>query len=188
MENSLVKSRAKDLIMKEGSATTKPPLLKSKNNSYWKNRMRNFLRQDTHDGTNGTKVPKGILKMDAHEAQIFSTDKKAKNIISCGLDMNKYNRVSACETTKEIWRLLEVTHEELDTAHGSRISQQAAAVEISKKKKFKPRKALLAWDDSNESDKQTSEDDDVAQLCFMAKNDRSDEVITAENFDYNKLE
>ncbi|KAK2974633.1 hypothetical protein RJ640_009550 [Escallonia rubra] len=43
-----------------------------------------------------------------------------------------------------------------------------------KEKKFKPRKALLTWDDSDESDKETSEDDDAAQLCFMAKDDHSD--------------
>ncbi|KAK2973849.1 hypothetical protein RJ640_003257 [Escallonia rubra] len=43
-----------------------------------------------------------------------------------------------------------------------------------KEKKFKPRKALLTWDDSDESDKETSEDDDVAQLCFMANDDHSD--------------
>ncbi|KAK2980405.1 hypothetical protein RJ640_014578, partial [Escallonia rubra] len=43
-----------------------------------------------------------------------------------------------------------------------------------KEKKLKPRKALLTWDDSDESDKETSEDDDVAQLCFMAKDDHSD--------------
>ncbi|KAK2980523.1 hypothetical protein RJ640_027082 [Escallonia rubra] len=118
-------SRPKDLTMEEGSATTRPHLLKNDNYSYWKNQKRNFLRQDTHvwyvvendpiipmkDGPDGTKVPKGILKMDAHEAHLFSMDDKAKNIISSGLDMNEYNRVSACETAKEMWRLLEVTHE-----------------------------------------------------------------------------
>ncbi|KAK2967012.1 hypothetical protein RJ640_003368 [Escallonia rubra] len=45
----------------------------------------------------------------------------------------------------------------------------------SKEKKCKSRKALLTWDDSDESDKETSENDDVAQLCFMAKDDHSDE-------------
>ncbi|KAK2990866.1 hypothetical protein RJ640_001966 [Escallonia rubra] len=57
-----------------------------------------------------------------------------------------------------------------------------------KEKKFKPRKALLTWDDCDESDKETSEDNDVTQLCFMAKDDHSDEVISTENSDYNKLE
>ncbi|KAK2979073.1 hypothetical protein RJ640_026023 [Escallonia rubra] len=40
-----------------------------------------------------------------------------------------------------------------------------------KEKKFKSRKALLIWDDSDESDKEGSEDEDVAQLCFMANDD-----------------
>ncbi|KAK2969925.1 hypothetical protein RJ640_000454 [Escallonia rubra] len=40
-----------------------------------------------------------------------------------------------------------------------------------KEKKFKSRKALLTWDDSDESDKEGSEDEDVAQLCFMANDD-----------------
>ncbi|KAK2979768.1 hypothetical protein RJ640_026397 [Escallonia rubra] len=57
-----------------------------------------------------------------------------------------------------------------------------------KENEFKPRKALLTWDDYDESDKETSEYDDIAQLSFMAKDDHSDEVITTQNFDYNKLE
>ncbi|KAK2988867.1 hypothetical protein RJ640_024048 [Escallonia rubra] len=40
-----------------------------------------------------------------------------------------------------------------------------------KEKKFKSRKTLLTWDDSDESDKEGSEDEDVAQLCFMASDD-----------------
>ncbi|KAK2974082.1 hypothetical protein RJ640_013843 [Escallonia rubra] len=119
------KSRAKDLNMEEGSSTTRPLLLKNDNYNYWKNQMRNLLRQNTNvwyvvengpiipmkDGPYGTKVPKGILEMDTYEAHLFSMDDRAKNIISCSLDINEYNRVSACETTREMWRLLEVTHE-----------------------------------------------------------------------------
>ncbi|KAK2995966.1 hypothetical protein RJ640_026005 [Escallonia rubra] len=40
-----------------------------------------------------------------------------------------------------------------------------------KENKFKSRKALLTWDDSDESDKEGSKDEDVAQLCFMANDD-----------------
>ncbi|KAK2990084.1 hypothetical protein RJ640_000856 [Escallonia rubra] len=127
----ITRSRAKDLKMEEGSSTTRPPLLKNENYSYWKNQMRYFLRQDTHvwyvvengliipmkDGPDGTKVPKGILEMDTHEAHLFSMDDISKNIISCGLNINEYNRVLACETAKEMWRLLEVTHEGTKQIH-----------------------------------------------------------------------
>ncbi|KAK2977721.1 hypothetical protein RJ640_013739 [Escallonia rubra] len=54
-----------------------------------------------------------------------------------------------------------------------------------KEKKFKSRKALLTWDDSDKSDKEISEDDEVAQLCFMAKDDNSKVIL--ENLDYNEL-
>ncbi|KAK2981161.1 hypothetical protein RJ640_024384 [Escallonia rubra] len=47
-----------------------------------------------------------------------------------------------------------------------------------------PRKALLTWDDSDESDKEGSEDEDVAQLCFMANDD--DPKVTPENH-FNEL-
>ncbi|KAK2975347.1 hypothetical protein RJ640_009701 [Escallonia rubra] len=53
-----------------------------------------------------------------------------------------------------------------------------------KENKFKSRKALLTWDDSDESDKEVSEDDDVAQLCFMA-NDDNPKVISENH--YNEL-
>ncbi|KAK2975176.1 hypothetical protein RJ640_000103 [Escallonia rubra] len=49
-------------------------------------------------------------------------DDKAKNIIICGLDINEYNRVSACETTREIWRLLEVTHKGTNQVRETKIN------------------------------------------------------------------
>ncbi|KAK2993708.1 hypothetical protein RJ640_016823 [Escallonia rubra] len=41
----------------------------------------------------------------------------------------------------------------------------------SQEKEVKCKNALLTWDDSDESDKEGSEDEDVAQLCFMANDD-----------------
>ncbi|KAK2969136.1 hypothetical protein RJ640_013085 [Escallonia rubra] len=54
-----------------------------------------------------------------------------------------------------------------------------------KENKFKSRKALLTWDDSGESDKEISENDEVAQLCIMAKDENS--KVISENPDYNEL-
>ncbi|KAK2969918.1 hypothetical protein RJ640_000531 [Escallonia rubra] len=110
--------------------------------------MRNFRRQDTHvwyvvengpiismkDGPDGTKISKGILEMDNHAAHLFSMDDKAKNIINCGLDINEYNRVSACETTREIWRLLEVTHEGTNQVKDTKINMLVQQYEAFKMK------------------------------------------------------
>ncbi|KAI5682964.1 hypothetical protein M9H77_04192 [Catharanthus roseus] len=37
---------------------------------------------------------------------------QAMNILSCALDVNEYNRVSGCDSAHEMWKLLEVTHED----------------------------------------------------------------------------
>ena len=41
----------------------------------------------------------------------LTKNSKAKHIIYCGLDANEYNRISACDTAKEIWSKLIVTYE-----------------------------------------------------------------------------
>ncbi|KAK2968002.1 hypothetical protein RJ640_009211 [Escallonia rubra] len=89
------------------------------------------------DGLDGIKIPKGIFEMDAHEPQLFSMDDKAKNIISCGLDMNEYNRVSACETAREMWRLLEFTHEGTNQVKETRINMLVQHYEAFKMKEHK---------------------------------------------------
>ncbi|KAK2974000.1 hypothetical protein RJ640_026718 [Escallonia rubra] len=227
--------------------------------------VENGLSIPMKDGPDGTKVPKGILEMDTHEAHLFSMDDIAKNIISCGLDINEYNRVSDCKIAREMWRLLEVTHEALGknkprkgnckellkrwevkvtaiqeaknlnvqkleelvgssmtheikmkihdeedtTSKKNNIALKAEASHeheeniddsdpdiafITRKfKKFltnrrdgKVRKTLLTLDDSDESDKEMSEEDDVAQLCFIAKDDHADEVCLKAKVDPNK--
>ncbi|KAK2978778.1 hypothetical protein RJ640_011306 [Escallonia rubra] len=71
---------AKDQSMEEGSATTRPPLLKNDNYSHWKNRMGSFLKKETYvwyviengpiiptkDGPNGTKYE--AFKMKENES------------------------------------------------------------------------------------------------------------------------
>ncbi|KAK2971337.1 hypothetical protein RJ640_026054 [Escallonia rubra] len=151
--------RAKDLNMEEVSATTRPPLLKNENYSYWKNQMRNFLRQDTHvwyvvengpiipmkDGPDRTKVPKGILEMDTHETHLFSMDDRAKNITSYELDINEYNQVSACEIAREMWRLLEVIHEGTNHVKESKINMLVQQYEAFKMKENESINEMYSW-------------------------------------------
>jgi len=41
----------------------------------------------------------------------LTKNSKAKHILCCGLDVNKYNQVSACDTAKQICNKLIVTYE-----------------------------------------------------------------------------
>ena len=47
---------------------------------------------------------------------------KAMSIIFCGLDRNEYNRVSSCDTAKQIWDRLLVTHEGTNQVRASKVS------------------------------------------------------------------
>ena len=40
----------------------------------------------------------------------------------CALDVNEFNRISGCETAKEIWNKLEVTHEGTSQVKESKIN------------------------------------------------------------------
>ncbi|KAK2979090.1 hypothetical protein RJ640_022572 [Escallonia rubra] len=87
-----------------------------------------------NDGPNRTKFPNGILEMDTQEAQLFFMDDRAKNIISCGLDINEYNRVLACEIVQEMWKLLEVTHEGTNQVKETKINMLVKQYEAFKMK------------------------------------------------------
>ncbi|KAI5676498.1 hypothetical protein M9H77_07448 [Catharanthus roseus] len=43
---------------------------------------------------------------------------QAMNILSCALDVNEYNRVRGCDSAHEMWKLLEVTHEDTRKSEG----------------------------------------------------------------------
>ncbi|KAK2977774.1 hypothetical protein RJ640_028919, partial [Escallonia rubra] len=139
-------SRAKDRVMEEGSTTTRPPLLKNDNYSCWKNRMRNFLRQDTHrDG----KIRRNPTNQ-SHQRN--------------NSDWNVKENPDACYECGRSGHIKKYCPQLKNKTTGSNNRDF-------KEKKFKSRKTLLTWDDPDESDKEGSEDEDVAQLCFMANED-----------------
>ena len=111
----------------EGRSTVRPPLFKGTNFSYWKNAMQIFIESTDMElweiVNNGpytvpkVKNDKGEM-IDKPKDQYTSADwekltknSRAKHILSCGLDANEYNRISACDTAKQIWNKLIVTYE-----------------------------------------------------------------------------
>ena len=111
----------------EGRSTVRPPLFKGTNFSYWKNAMQIFIESTDMElweiVNNGpytvpkVKNDKGEM-IDKPKDQYTSADwekltknSRAKYILYCGLDANEYNRISACDTAKQIWNKLIVTYE-----------------------------------------------------------------------------
>jgi len=59
----------------------------------------------------GKNVPKEFSQWTPEENKRAHYDVRAKSIISSTLNLDEFYKVSVCESTKEIWDVLEVTHE-----------------------------------------------------------------------------
>ena len=59
----------------------------------------------------GGKIRKTLDEYNEEESRKFQLNSRAIYILVCAMDRNEYNRISQCKTAKEIWRILEITHE-----------------------------------------------------------------------------
>ncbi|PIN22109.1 hypothetical protein CDL12_05199 [Handroanthus impetiginosus] len=55
------------------------------------------------------------------EKRAMSIDAKAKDILACALTRQEYNRVCNCETAKQMWDMLQITHEGIKQVRQERI-------------------------------------------------------------------
>ena len=76
-----------------------------------------FLTKDV----DGCKFPKTLDEYSEEENRNFQLNSRAIYIIVCAIDRNEYNRISQCKTLKEVWRILEVTHEGTNQVKDSKV-------------------------------------------------------------------
>ncbi|KAH0689139.1 hypothetical protein KY289_016497 [Solanum tuberosum] len=115
--------------MEEGQSSTRPLRFNGQYYGWWKNRMHDYINaedselwdiildgpyvpiKEVKDGELTTTVVK--TRKDYNEAYRKKIEKnyKAKKILVCGIEADEYNRISACETAKEIWDCLQTAHE-----------------------------------------------------------------------------
>ncbi|GAV84213.1 hypothetical protein CFOL_v3_27657 [Cephalotus follicularis] len=57
-------------------------------------------------------ISKPSIKYNEKEKEMLKLNAKAKHIIFCALCSNEFDRISSCESAKEIWDMLEYFHEE----------------------------------------------------------------------------
>ncbi|XP_012844683.1 PREDICTED: uncharacterized protein LOC105964724 [Erythranthe guttata] len=123
-------------IFAEGQSHTRPPLFDGTSYSTWKNRMQEFLISIHCDlwtiilegpfipmkDIKGEKVTKEWKELTSADKYLVSMNSKAKNILSCALTINEYNRVCSCSTAKDMWEMLQVTHEGTSQVKEQRIN------------------------------------------------------------------
>ena len=109
----------------EGASTNRPPLFAGENYPFWKMIMQIFLEsQDKEilDATlNGPFVPtKPFTEWTTDENRRAQYDVKARNIMASALTIDEFFRISQCKSAKEMWDVLEVTHEGIDEVKRAR--------------------------------------------------------------------
>ncbi|MHC6131860.1 zinc finger domain-containing protein [Serratia marcescens] len=83
-----------------------------------------------HTLVHGNLVLKHESEWTDGEKALASTNAKAMSTILCGIDENEYNRVSACDTAKKIWNILEVTYEGNKEVRAHRVSMLVEEYEL----------------------------------------------------------
>ncbi|XP_027772674.1 uncharacterized protein LOC114077194 [Solanum pennellii] len=130
---------ATPLNLEEGQSSTRPPRFNGHFYSWWKVRMHDFLMAEDSelwdivldgpfipmieekDGEKTSLVPKPTQKYDEADRKKIEKGYKAKTLLVCGIGPDEFNRVSACESAKEIWDYLKTAHEGTEQVKESKI-------------------------------------------------------------------
>jgi len=122
------------VLFAEGSSINRSPTFSGINYALWKIRMKIFM--ESIDSciwevvVHGPFVPMQVVKDETvakprsewneSEKKKAQYDLVAKNIITSALTMNEFFKISQCNSDKEMWEVLKVTHEGTDDVKRSR--------------------------------------------------------------------
>ncbi|XP_069145959.1 uncharacterized protein [Solanum lycopersicum] len=201
---------AAPLNLEEGQSSTRTPRFNGHFYSWWKVRMHDFLMAEDSelwhivldgpfiqmieekDGEKTRLVPKHRQKYDEADIKNIEKGYKAKTLLVCGIGLDEFNRVSACESAKEILDCLKMTHEGTEQVKESKIDMLTSLYESFKMKKGETihemftklssitnelrslgepismskqvRKALAAWGDSSSDSEDPDKPNDVSMV------------------------
>ena len=136
-------------MTEEGQSIIRPPHFFGSNYNYWKARMRIFIQANDYACwnviENGPIIPTKMIEkgetpkpqnewtpIDVKDVQ---NNAKAIHTLYCALDVNKFNRISGCETAKKIQDKLEIIHEGTSQVKESKISILVHKYELFKMKR-----------------------------------------------------
>ena len=69
----------------------------------------------------GNKIKKPLEEYDEEENREFQLNSRVIYILVCAMDRNEYNKICQCKTDKEVWRILEITHEGTNKVKDSKV-------------------------------------------------------------------
>ncbi|KAI3450426.1 hypothetical protein Pfo_007091 [Paulownia fortunei] len=131
-------------ILREEGSVSHLPLLEGSNYSYWKTRMRAFIKSVDENAwksvVSGWQYPvmenekkEVILKPEdlwtALDNELASCNSKALNVIFNAVDSNQFRLIATCETAKEVWDILQVAYEGTTSVRLSKLQMLASRFE-----------------------------------------------------------
>ena len=142
----------------EGHSIVRPPLFNGEDYAYWKTRMRLFVQANDYEvwkiimkgpliptkKVDDREVPKEEWEWDEKDTKMAQLNAKAMHTLFCALGPNEYNRVSLCDSAKEIWDKLAITHEGTNQVKESKISMLTLDYEMFK---MKPEESIKEMSD-----------------------------------------
>ncbi|XP_070019885.1 uncharacterized protein [Nicotiana sylvestris] len=130
----------------EGKSTHRPPRFNRQYYGWWKTRMHDFIMVEDSELwdviCNGpyllTKVLEELpFSMPKTSKEYTNVDRKAaeknfcaKKILVCRIRPDEYNRISVCDTAKEIWKALQTAHEGTTQVKQSKIDMLTTEYEL----------------------------------------------------------
>ncbi|GAV87191.1 zf-CCHC domain-containing protein/DUF4219 domain-containing protein/UBN2 domain-containing protein, partial [Cephalotus follicularis] len=120
------------------------PFFDGNNYTFWKTRMTIFLQsldyQLWHIIVNGPRIPtrtiegvvspKPEIEYNDNDFRMLQLNSKAKHVLFCAVGPNEFNRISSCDSAKQMWDLLEVTYEGTNQVKESKISMLVHEYEL----------------------------------------------------------
>ncbi|XP_075108824.1 uncharacterized protein LOC142180678 [Nicotiana tabacum] len=85
-------------------------------------------------GESGVMVPKTRKEYSDIDRKVVEKNFRAKKILVCGIGPDEYNRISACQSAKEIWELLQTALEGTTQVKQSKIDMLTTEYELFKMK------------------------------------------------------
>ncbi|GAV76387.1 UBN2 domain-containing protein [Cephalotus follicularis] len=78
----------------------------------------------------GVVSPKPENEYNDNDFRMLQLNSKAKHVLFCAVGPNEFNRISSCDSAKQIWDLLEVTYEGTNQVKESKISMLVHEYEL----------------------------------------------------------
>ncbi|GAV70155.1 DUF4219 domain-containing protein [Cephalotus follicularis] len=108
----------------EGFSISRPLLFDGNNYSFWKTTMTIFLQSLDYQLWNiifnGPRVPTRVVEgvesikpeneFNDNNFRMLQLNPKAKHVLFCTVGSNEFNRISCCDSAKQMWHLLEITY------------------------------------------------------------------------------